>query len=167
MKQLIEYVNKAITPIVRVNWSLLQKWEDRPNHTNKDDVGIYCVVGKDDTDTYRIYIGKATGSDKFSIRMSAHESDGKEKQDEFLQTITNDIQVMYGILKSDSINLSNPNILTLYIEDIEVRLIRFFNRSHKYLLVNSIKYNTHKYNNSFWLFNNDPNGILPISLMVK
>lgn len=156
-----------ITPTVKVNWSRLQKWEDRPNHTNKDEVGIYCVVGKDSTDGCRIYIGKATGSDTFNQRMSAHESDGKEKQDEFLQTIISDIQVMYGVLESDSIDLTNPDILTLYIEDIEVRLIRFFNRPRKYLLVNSIKYNTHKYNNKFWLFNNDPNEILPRSLMVK
>ena len=148
-------------PKIIVQWSKLQAWEDRLNHTNKTDVGVYCAVGKDNYDNQRIYIGKATGTDTFSSRMSKHSSDGKEKKDEFLQKITQNRQIMYGTISSSDIDLSDKNVLNSYIEDLEVFLIRKFDKdSSKYQLANDIKYEDYKYKNGGFIINyKDPNKI--------
>lgn len=148
-------------PTITVQWSKLQAWEDRLNHTNKTDVGVYCAIGKDNYDNPRIYIGKATGTDTFSSRMSKHASDGKEKEDEFLQKITQNRQITYGTISSSNIDLSDENVLNSYIEDLEVFLIRKFDKdSSKYKLANDLKYEDYRYKNGGFRINyKDPNKI--------
>ena len=139
---------------VNVQWTEWQKWEDRLNHYPKDEVGVYCARGLDNRGNKRVYIGKATGTDKFANRMSQHETNHKKRQDEFLETITREQEIMYGVLSSEEVNLTRETIKNAYIEDIEARLVRYFDTEQKeYRLANDHKFEEYEYKHKFMIVN--------------
>lgn len=139
---------------VNVQWTEWQKWEDRLNHYPKAEVGVYCARGLDNRGNKRVYIGKATGTDKFANRMSQHDTNHKKRQDEFLETITREQEIMYGVLSSEEVNLTRETIKNAYIEDIEARLVRYFDtEQEKYRLANDNKFEKYDYKHKFMIVN--------------
>lgn len=157
---------------VDVKWTEWQDWEDRLNHHPKEEVGVYCARGLDNRGNKRVYIGKATGTDIFANRMSQHDTDHKKRQDEFLETITRNREIMYGVLSSQDICLSREDTKNTYIEDIEVRLIRYFDKEQEeYALANKTKFEKYEYKYEFMIvnqFENEKNcKIMPAYISVK
>lgn len=140
---------------VNVRWTEWQKWEDRSNHYPKEEVGVYCARGLDNRGNKRVYIGKATGTDKFANRMSQHNTKHfQTRNDEFLETITQEREIMYGVLSSEKVNLTRETIKNAYIEDIEARLIRYFDTEQKnYRLANDNKFEKYEYKHEFMIVN--------------
>ena len=151
-----------------VTWSELQSWETRLEHTNREDVGVYCALGRDKDSNLRIYIGKATRDDKFGIRMSAHETSHQKGEDEFLEEITKNPRIMYGVLTSPDVDLSRKDTMSAYIEDVEKCLIHYFDKHKEHCtIVNDTKYTNSTYNHKFMLINKSNYTLLPELLLVK
>lgn len=170
MKSLYGYITEEgsiCLPVIIVTWSELQDWDDRLNHTNKEDVGVYCAIGMDNYDNRRVYIGKATSTDNFAHRMSVHHTNGLKKKDEFLQKITRNRRIMYGTLSSPTIDLEDEMVLNSYITDIEARLIQYFNNQAYYKIANGNTYDDYKYSNTFIINNNCGNKLMPKTLKVE
>lgn len=170
MKSLYGYITEegsVCPPVIIVTWSELQDWDDRLNHTNKEDVGVYCAIGMDNYNNRRVYIGKATSNDNFAKRMSVHATNGKEKNDEFLQKITRNRRIMYGTLSSKMINLADEKVLNSYITDIEARLIQYFNNQAYCKIANGNTYDDYKFSNTFVINNSYGNKLMPKTLKVE
>lgn len=168
-KNITDYMNENRKVVV--TWSAFKSWDSRANHPKKDETGVYCAIGLDNYNNKRVYVGKAVGTDTFAHRMSQHDTKHRLfRNDEFLEKITQDRYIMYGTLSSKDINLSNEKDKISFIEDVEKRLIRYFDKEQsKWVLANDTKYEDCSFNNTFTIINEYSSNyeVLPKSIIVK
>ena len=167
IKSISDYMNEKREVVV--TWSAFKSWDSRKDHPNREEIGVYCAIGRDNYGNERVYIGKAVGKGGFAQRMSLHDTNHRLfRNDEFLEKITQDRYIMYGTLSSKDINLNEVTDKISFIEDIEKRLIRYFSEEQsRWKLANDTKYEDCSFNNTFTIVNDCQYQIMPKSKIVQ